>query len=290
MKMSLPLVLIVCLLVCSQAAGLEKKAYQLREDFGTAPLFDCALQYYYYVPCPTYSWFFAYSGFEVGDVIGQWFEIGDLSTGGFGLCDPVQCHALEQIRVLDFSGYGSPSLYPAFPIELDAYCCDIYGCPVGPSLWNSGPVQTGYAWNYIPVDPPLSLCPCATDPGPPASAPRILITATHLSCPGQCEGSPEWGFDAISLVLEEGCVLHDYGCLPVLYPRPQVGHHTAIHSGYYGQGLEYCPPFVFLDANDTTLDGSQYGFVELCWRIYIVCSGSSKTGTTTWSNIKSMYE
>ncbi len=283
------LVVIVGLLASSSAMALEKKAYQMREDFGTAPLEVCNLQYYYYIPCPTYSWFWAFYGFEVGDVIGQWFEIGDLSTGGFGICDPAQCFALDQIRMLDFSGYGSPSLYPTFPIEFDAYCCDAFGCPIGPSLWNSGPVDLGYSWNYVTIDPPLSICQCATEPGPPASAARILITATHLPCPSHCDGSPAWGADNISRCLAEGCVMHDYGCLPALYPRPSVSHYPTVHSGYYGQGLEYCPPQWFKDLNDTTADGSQYGFVELCWRPYVVCTGPSTTGSTTWGGVKSLY-
>ena len=83
--------------------------------------------------------------------------------------------------------------------------------------------------------------------------------------------------------------MHDEGCLPALYPRPYVSHYPTMHSGYYGQGFEICPPQWFKDGADTTPDGSQYGFVELAWRLYVVCGGPTETGTTTWGNIKSMY-
>jgi hypothetical protein len=63
-----------------------------------------------------------------------------------------------------------------------------------------------------------------------------------------------------------------------------------MRSGYYGQGFEYCPPQLFKDGYDTTPDGSQYGFLELAWRIYLTCSGPTEAATTTWSDIKAMYE
>ena len=54
------LVLIVLMLLLATPAfsvgHLEKQAYQMRDDFGTERLYDGALQYYY-IPCPTYSWF-----------------------------------------------------------------------------------------------------------------------------------------------------------------------------------------------------------------------------------------
>ncbi len=277
---------IACILVGSSALALEKQAYQMREHFETEPLEDvCALQYYYYIPCPTYSWFWAFTGWDVGDVIGQWFEIGDLSTGGFGICDPVQCHNLNQIRILDFAGYGTthPGL---FTIEFDIFCSDQYGCPVGPSLWNSGPRETGFAWNYFDIDPPVSICPCATDPGPPPSAPRVLVTATHVGPQGVY---PAWGMDNISTGIEVGCIMHDLDCLPGLYPRPYVSHYPTMHSGYYGFDFEYCPPQWWKDGRDTTDDGSQYGFIELAWRLYVVCGGPTETRPTTWGDIKSMY-
>jgi hypothetical protein len=276
---------VACILASSPAIALEKQAYMMREDFGTAPLYDCALNYYYYVPCPTYSWFWAFTGFNVGDVIGAWFEIGDLGTGDWEICDPLECHTLEQIRVLDFAGYGI--VHPGiFTLEFDIFCSDKYGCPVGPSIWNSGPVNTGYAWNYFEVDPPVCLTPCATDPGPPPAAPRILVTATWV---GSDATYPAWGTDNISTPVLDGCIMHDYGCLPALYPRPYVSHYPTMHSGYYGHDFEYCPPQWWKDANDTTPDGSQYGFVDLAWRIYITCSGPTETEPTTWGDIKAIY-
>ncbi len=98
------LALVLVLVLATSVFGFEKKAYQMRDDFGTEPLYDWALQYYYYIPCPTYSWFWAYSGFAPGDIVGAWYTIGDAGTGGYDPCDPEQCMVLEQFRVLDFAG------------------------------------------------------------------------------------------------------------------------------------------------------------------------------------------
>ncbi len=290
MKRLLICVAMVCMLTSSSALAIDKKAYRMREDFGTAPLYDCALQYYYYIPCPTYSWFWAFSGWEFGDVVGKWFEIGDLSSGGFGPCDPADCQMLETIRVMDLMAYGTT--YPGmFTVEFDVFCADGYGCPIGPSLWHSHPIDTGwdwgYGWNYVWLEPPLSICPCAIDPGPPPSAPRILVTATHTGYVASLY--PAWGADNISAPLGEDCAMHDEGCLPALFPRPYTSHYATMHSGYYGRNFEFCPPQWFKDGGDTTADGSQYGFVELAWRIYIDCTGPTKTRNSTWGDIKSIY-
>jgi hypothetical protein len=171
-------------------------------------------------------------------------------------------------------------------VEFDVYCSDEHGCPVGPSLWNSGPMETDFAWNYIDVDPPLELCNCLVDPGDPGSGPRILVTATHTGTDGIY---PQWGMDNISTAIEEGCPMHDRGCLPALYPRPHSSHYGLIHSGYYGWDFNQCPPLWFKDGRDTTPDGTQYGFIELTWRLYITCGGPSANQPSTWSSIKSMY-
>jgi hypothetical protein len=277
---------VVVVFVASTALALDKYRMQMRDDFGTEPLYDCALNYYYYTPCPTYSWFWAFTGWAVGDIIGEWFQVGDVSMFGWTQCEPENCHNLEQIRVLDFAGYGQ--LHPGlFTIEFDVYCADEFGCPIGPSLWNSGPRETGYAWNYFTVDPPISICGCSVDPGPPPSRPRILVTATHTGTQGIY---PAWGTDNISTPVEQACVMHEYGCLPAYYPRPYSSHYATIHSGCYGNGsFRYCPPKWFLDGRDLTPDGTQYGFVELAWRIYLICAGPTETEPATWGRIKSMY-
>lgn len=182
----------------------------VREDFGTEQLSDCSLQYYYFIPRPSYSWFWAFVGWTAGDVLGQCFTIGDPSMGGAAACDPGQCHTLEQIRVLDFAGYGAIHR-GLFTFEIDVYRADTYACPVVPSLWNSGPPETDYSWNYFDVDPSLSICPCVTDPGPPPSAPRILVT---VRLTGTEWYFPAWGFDNIGWPVEYGCIMHDSGCLP----------------------------------------------------------------------------
>jgi hypothetical protein len=274
---------IVIVFVASTGLALDKYQMQLRDDFGTDPLYDCTLQYYYYIPCPTYSWFWAFTGWDVGDIIGQWFYVGGTGTGGYPECDPFNCHVLEQIRVLDFAGYGQ--VHPGlFTIEFDVYCADDFGCPIGPSLWNSGPRETGYAWNYFTVDPPISICGC-TVAG--YEYPRILVTATHTGAQGIY---PAWGMDNISTPIEQACIMHDIGCLPAYYPRPYSSHYTTMHSGFYGNGsFRYCPPQWFLEPKDSTPDGTLYGFIELAWRIYVICSGPTENEPATWGRIKSMY-
>jgi hypothetical protein len=81
--MRLCIVLALVLVLATSAFALEKKAYQMRDDFGTEPLYDVYLSYYYYIPSPTYSWFWAWSGWSQGDVIAECFTIGD-PHGAFG--------------------------------------------------------------------------------------------------------------------------------------------------------------------------------------------------------------
>jgi hypothetical protein len=288
MKITPVLLIISLLAACVPVLAIEGHAYKMRDDMGAETLYDGMLNYYY-IPCPTYSWFWAMGGFddpwERGTTIGKWFEVGDFGTGGSGVCDPTQCHTLDRIRMLDFEGaQGYPTWWRC---TMDVYCCDEYGCPVGPALW-SACLITYFGWNYFMIDPPVCISSCATDPGPPAARPRILLTMTHASLEDDLNYNA-WGTDVISTNLENGCIMHDYGCLPVLYPRPYVSHYTTMHSGYYGKDFEYCPPQWFKDPNDLTPDGSEYGFVELCWRIYLTCSGPTEAQPTTWGSIKSMY-
>jgi hypothetical protein len=277
---------VAVVLVCiTSVFSSEMRAYQMREDYGAEPLSDCVLQYYYHIPCPTDSWFWAFSVSMPGDVFGEFFAIGDLSTGGFDPCDPNNCMALEQIRVLDFGGYGP--YYPGlFTIEFDVHCSDEQGCRVGPSLWNSGPWETAFGWNYVPVDPPISICGCVVEANPPAY-PRIVVTATAT---GTCGCYPAWGFDNVSTAIEAGCEMHDVGCMPALYPRPYNSHYAVVHSGYYGGEFgQYCPSLWIYDGRDTTPDASQYGAIELAWSIYLSCSGPSGAEPSSWGSIKSMY-
>jgi len=285
MRLTRFLISFLLLLMATSAAALETKPFKMRDDFGMEPLYDCQLNYYYYTPCPTYSWFHGFYNWDYGDILGSWFQVGDLSMFTGQACDPVQCHVLEQFRVLDFAGYGVVH-GGYFTIEFDVYCCDEQGCPIGPSLWNSGPWETGYAWNYIPVDPPISICGCSVNRGSPPSAPRILVTATHIG--SECT-YPQWGLDNISTHVEQGCEFHEYSCLPSIYPRPYNSYYSTMHSGYYGRDFQYCPPLWFKDGRDTTPDATLYGYIELAWRIYLICSGPTSVEPTTWGNIKSIY-
>jgi|GEM_PF-568774 len=284
------MVLAACavLLGTAPALALEGRAYEFRDDFGMESLDGCALNYYYFIPCPTYSWWWGWE-FEQGDVVGTWFQIGDNSMSGFSPCDPAACQTLELIRVLDFTGTGP--IYCGFmSAEMEVYCADENGCPLGPPLWDSGPLglQGNSGWIEIPVDPALCLTPCCIDPGQTLSGPNVLVTWTytddiHGVCPAFL------GTDNIGMSVERGCDMHDYGCLEALFPRPYSSHYAVMHSGYFGKGFEYCPPLRFKDLQDTTEDATQYGYCELAWRIYLGCHGPTVLEKTSWGSIKSIY-
>ncbi len=268
------LALALVLLMATSAFGLEKQAFQMRDDFGTEPLYDSALQYYYYIPCPTYSWFWAFSGWSPGDISGEYFHIGDQGTGGWPVLDPMTCMQLQTIRILDFAGYGTT--YPGlFTAQLDVWCppCPLY------NLWSSGPIEFHFGWNYTEITPPLLLCPCWD-----AIDLELTIVVT-MSMIGTNAIYPALGLDNISTAVATGCVMHDLGCLPAVYPR------ASVHSGYFGNGdpCQYDPPPWFCDGRDTTPTCTQFGGLELAWTVYIICCGMTDAETSTWGNIKSMY-
>jgi len=266
MKFCAMLALILILAAAPAVPSLEKTAYQMREDFGTAPLNDGAISYYYYIPCPTYSWFWSYTGWEANDMIGAFFTVGDQCTGGLDDLDP---------------------FYPGlFTVEFDLWCSDEQGCPVGGSIWNSGPYETGFGWNYVMFEPALCLTDCAALPGPPPASPRVLITARMVGSDGIY---PAWGMDNIGTPADLGCVMHDSGCMPALYPRPVTSNYPTVHSGYYGPNFQYCPPLWFADGADTTPDAGIYGFIELTWRLYFTCEGPTGAESSSWGNIKRIY-
>lgn len=289
--MKLLMAIVLVLVIATSAFALERKAYTMRHDYGSEPLYDCYLCYYYYIlnTQGTGSSFWGYYGWDPGDVVGKFFTVGDLSMFSGLYCDPEACFALEQLEVLDFAGFGT--IYPDyFNITFDVFCSDDVGCPVGPSLYNSGPVVTGFGWNVFTFDPPICLDDCVVYPGPPPSHPRILITA-------QCTGTeglyPQWGFDNISTAATDpyGREMHDYSCLDALYPRPYTSHYPTIHSGYYGNGfpLPICPPEWVPDGRDTNDPATQWGYIELAWTIFLICQGPTATEPSTWGNIKSIY-
>lgn len=250
----------------------EAKPYQMMEDDGPDPRwYDCALQYYYYVPCPTYSWFWAYYGWEPGDIIGACFRIGDQGTGGFDPCDPYLYHNLEWIRILDFAGYGT--IYPGlFTIKMDVYCSDETPNPLS-HLWSSGPLETHLGWNYFEIDPPLIVTQCCEQEGPPPVYPTIVVTMTMIGVQGLY---PQVGFDNISTAVDVGCLMHEYGCMPAVYPRAWAGPgDPGVHSGYVGRyPFEHWPPLPFPDGIHTDPHGSEwYGFVEVAWRVYLSGGG-----------------
>jgi hypothetical protein len=279
------LILLVVFVLATSACGLDKKAYQLREDFGTEALYDCALQYYYYIPCPTYSWFWAFSGWAPGEIVGACFRIGDPSTGGWVFCDPGNCHQLEMVRILDFAGYGTV-YFGLFDVQVDVYCCAMSQNPYL-HLWQSPVIPTHFGWNYINVNPPdgIRICPCCEYD---FMFPRVIVTLTMVGSEGLY---PAVGFDNISTALETGCDMHDIGCLPATYPRGWIGgSDPRVHSGYVGTfPFEYWPPLGFCDGRDTTADCSQYGFIEMAMRLYLICGGPTETQPSTWGEVKSLY-
>jgi hypothetical protein len=284
MEMKFCIALALVLVLATSAFALEKKAYQIREDYGTEPTYDGALQYYYYIPCPTYSWFWVFTGWAPGDIIGGCYWIGDLGTGGYAELDPYNCHTLEILRILDFAGYGT--IYPGlFTVCIDVYCCMMSMNPLLHLYSTCCVVEFHFGWNYIYFDPPVCLTPCCEDPGPPPGYPRVIITATMCGTQGIY---PAWGWDNISTPLATGCIMHDIGCLPVVYPRwPAGAGYPMVHSGYVGTfPFEYWPPLCLQDGADTNF---HYGCIELAWRLYIICEGPTAAQPTTWGNIKSMY-
>jgi hypothetical protein len=280
----IPVALLCLVVLAAPAQGIEKRAFKLSEDFGLQAMDECYLQYYYYIPCPTYSWFWGFYDWNYGDKVGTFFSLGDRSTAGFETCDSLNCQHIAGFRILDFSGYGQ--VYPGlYTVKFNIYCCDANGCPVGNSLWESAPYETGPDWNVIAINPPLSVKGCAILPGP--AKPRILLTATHI---GSDNTYPQWGMDNISGALSEGCQMHDAGCLPALYPRPTSSHYATIHSGYYGVDFQYCPPAWFKDGGDTTQNGTLYGYLEFAWRLYVRCLGNDAVEPATWGSIKAIYK
>ena len=291
MRLYTVLALALVLVMAASAYGMEKKALQMREDFGTEPLYDCYMNYYYYIPCPTYSWFWSFSGWLNGQVVGEWFKVGDPSMGRvatcppFATCDPCNAHTIEQLRVLDFAGYGTT--YPGlFTVDFDIWCADADGCPVGPSLWCSGAKELCVGgWNYVPVTPNVCVTKCFTT-NPPPCYPRFLVTAQHI---GSSAVYPQWGMDNISTPVGMACNMHDTGCCPALYPRPQNSYYGVMHSGDYGISAPHvvnCPPYWVLNPGDTT--GNVFGCIEFAWRVYLK-NIPTTTEPSTWGNIKSMY-
>ncbi len=279
------LVVFTILLAGATAApGFEKKAYQMREDFGAEPLYDCYMQYYYYIPCPTYSWFWGISN-EGPDTYGAFFKVGDVSMGTGQACDPYACFSPSELRILDFAGYGTA--YPGlFSVVFEMYCCDEDGCPVGAALTRTRPYDTAYGWNFIEIYPYSSLEDCATIVNPVMGSARFLIIAVET---GSDATYPAWGFDNVSDTYRAGCELHDMSSFPALFPRPQSSHYETMHTGLYGNDFEHCPPLWMCDPGDTSATCDEYGFIELAWRMYLICNGPSGAEPATWGSIKSMY-
>jgi len=282
---------LLVLVLAASAYGFDKKALQMREDFGTEPTYNCYMNYYYYIPCPTSSWFWSICCWPPNAVVGEMFTIGDPSMTTskgcppYASCNPCEFPGIEQLRVLDFAGYGT--LYPGlFTVKFQLWCADESGFPIGPPTWDSGPMELCTAgWNYISTYPGGCVSNCYTQMvGGLTCYPRFLITAKMI---GSTNIYPQWGFDNISTPVSLGCAMHDQGCCPALYPRPAVSHYSTIHSGYYGVDFQYCPPRWFLDGGDMT--GDTYGYIELAWRIYVTYGMDSPTEPATWGSIKSMY-
>jgi hypothetical protein len=279
-----PVVLSYAAAALAAPAEFEMQQRWMRSDYSGNSFYPGMLQYYYDIPCPVDSYYWAFTGPITNEIVGVFFDVGDISTGGHEPVDPAQCQSLEMIRFLDFGDYG-PGYPGCFTIQFDVYCSDQQGCPIGPSLWSTEwePV-TG--WSYVPVDPPLCLTSCCADPGPPPVAARILVTA---KCVGTQCFYPAWGMDNISTPIDQGCQMHDVGSMPALYPRPHTGHYPTVHTGFYGVDFEYCPPIWFMDGRDRSEDGTEYGFIELAWSIHLSCTGPTDAVSPDWSAIKALY-
>ena len=280
-------ILAVSLTLLLVSGGAGAREFDVRDDPGSTLQETCALQYFYYIPYEENVVGQWWDPQEPGDMIGVWFQIGDMSMGEFEPCDPLDCMTIEAFRVAcTSSGIIYCGRWNHF--ECDIYCADEDGCPVGPSLWSCGPeFPAPGLWNYFTLDVPLCVTDCCVDPGPPPSGPCVLITATNIDpvCNYPC-----WALDSAGEAVLLGCEMHDIGCLEALYPRPQNSHYSTMHSGYYGRGgFDHCPPLWFCDEEDTTPDCSQYGYSELMWTLYLGCHGPSSTEPVTWGALKSLY-
>jgi hypothetical protein len=195
--------------------------------------------------------------------------MGEQGTGGFYACDARQCSQGERIRVLDFAGYGT--VYPGlFTIEMNAYASDGDGAPTC-HLWSSGPLETHFGWNYFEIDPPIDIHKCVEYQCP---YPTFVLTMWMI---GTCGTYPAVGFDNVSTLAETGCEMHDRGSMPALYPRkPEGWSGASVHSGYVGRyHFESWPPAPLPDGKHAVdpSGATWYGFAELAWRIYTICSG-----------------
>jgi len=283
--LELVMVSLLTLFIAASGFAVEKTAYQMTKDFEAEMPGDCALEYYYYVPCPTCSYFYRWTGWAYGDIVGQLFMIGDASMGGGEACDPATCHRLEEIRWLDLNP-DAPGWYPTdYMIRFDLFCSDMQGCPIGPSFWSATTLSARTGWNGHTVLNPPCVGACIADP---PGVPVILLTATHI---GWTDGTaPHWGTDAPGKYVQYGSDMHEIGCLPVRYPRPWNSYYSpGIRSGYYGRGTLTCPPQYFCDKLDTTSDCTEFGFCELAWTITLSCSGPTSAEPATWGRLKSMY-
>ena len=88
-------ILMVALVSASPGLAVEQTIAQLSEPPGSHLSTECHLNYHYYVPCPTKSYFWSWHGWDYGDILGQFFLIGDQSMGSDPIpCDPTICHRL----------------------------------------------------------------------------------------------------------------------------------------------------------------------------------------------------
>ena len=189
--------------------------------------------------------------------------------------------------MLDFAGYGES--YPGlFTIELDVYCSDENGNPSG-HLWNSGPRETRFGWNYFSVSPYVRLDQHCDNF---YQNPTIIVTMTFTGTEGKY---PVVGFDNIGTAVEAECAMHDYGCLPAFRPRGYLGgEDPKVHSGYAGTyAFEYWPPIALPDGMHAGGGAPvAHGYVEVAWRVYMYCGMKSPKAVdpTSWGGIKSLYE
>jgi hypothetical protein len=198
--------------------------------------------------------------------------------------------------LLDFAGLGT--VYPGlFTFEMDIYYVDTTGTP-SCNLWNSGPLESHFGWNYFEIRPPVALSFCSDFCFPwyqGCPYPTILLTMTMTGTEGTY---PAIGFDNVSMPADEGCAMHDMGCLPALYPRSgPEGEEPRVRSGFIGNGVfDFWPPKPIPDGRHAAdpRGAEWYGFAEPAWRVNMICYGPStapqQTHPSTWGAIKSLYK
>ncbi len=272
-------VLISCLLVIA----LSTTAYAVpihTAEKGTVPMRErapeqegCTISYYNFCS----GWVFYWSGY----CYGEWMTLSYPPQYGtvFDLSDcPGSCRHLMDCW------WACKRFTVRAWVELEIFCANEYGCPIGPPLW--GPYgftpNISNPWQHFALGG-LPLCGCEeTGPG------KFVIVITD-----QGYGAHTSPYSDIeSYNINAGCQ-PDWDCTGHSYSYRCAVSYCDVYgapgpmwvSGPYGcDNVPFIPPGCH--------DYYGYGagmFTEFLFDVYIACQGPTATETDSWSEIKSLY-